>query len=217
MTETIDNVNEETIELSIDDLEAILGQGGTQENINIAEMLETEMVNKRVLYLNGEVTDESINYMIQLINLWNKDDYGLDVNSRIPIEIHIQSGGGDLYASLQLVSAVESSITPIHTFAYGMVASASYLLFVSGHVRYLSKFATLLYHELSANMDISTLRNMQNTVKHYEHLQNMLDEHIVDRTDIPMKKLKKKRKKNIDWYITLEEATKYNMYDELID
>jgi len=58
---------------------------------------------------------------------------------------------------------------------------------------------------------------MQNVVKHYEHLQNTLDEYIVDRTDIPMKKLKKKRKKNIDWYITLEEATKWKMYDQLID
>lgn len=217
MTETIDNVNEETIELSIDDLEAILGQGGTQENINIAEMLETEMVTSRTLYLNGEVSEESINYMIQLINLWNKNDYGLDVNSRIPIEIHIQSGGGDLYASLQLVSAIENSITCVKTFAYGMVASASFLLFTSGHERYLSKFATLLYHELRCQLPEYTLREMQNIVKHYEHLQNMLDEHIVDRTDIPMKKLKKKRKKNTDWYITLEEATKYNMYDELID
>lgn len=202
------------IELTPEQLQELIGDDAP---INISELLETEMVLNRTLYLNEEITLDTINYIIQLIHKFNRDDYDIPVEERSPIILYIDSVGGDLYRSMSLVSSIKASKTPVITIGQGMIASAGLILYLSGHVRYLSRYVTAMYHELRAESGTETLREMQNKIAHYARLQDMLDSFIVEHTKVPLKKLKDKRKLNLDWYMTLDELSRYKFYDALID
>lgn len=219
MSEQLEKESNETeelqIELTPEQLEELLGQDYSPININ--ETLETEMVTSRTLYLSEEVGLDTVNYIIQLIHKFNRDDYDIPVNERQPITIYIDSVGGDLYRCLSLTSTIRASKTPIIGVGQGMIASAALILYLSTHYKYLSRFATVLYHELRAASDTETLREMQNKIAHYAQLQDTLDNFISENTTVPLKVLKNKRKRNLDWYISLEDLTKYKFYDELID
>jgi len=185
--------------------------------ININELLETEMVNSRTLYLNEEITLDTVNYIIQLIHKFNRDDYEIPVEERSPIILYIDSAGGEIYRGFSLCSAIESSETPVIGVLQGTCMSMALTIWLSCHVRYASRFSNVLYHTLRAASDVETLLEMENKIKHYKYLQKTIDDYILEKTEIPKKKLKKKRKSNLDWHITFEEMTKYKMYDYLID
>ena len=213
--ENIDGIEEvEELELTSEQLQTLLGG---EEYIDMAAMLESEMVVNRTLYLNQEITLDTINYIIQLIHKFNRDDYDIPVEERIPIVIYIDSVGGEIYRGLSLCSTIESSDTPIIGVLQGSCMSMALIIWQACHVRYASRFSNVLYHTLRAGSDVETLPEMKNKIRHYEYLQKMLDDYILEKTEIPKKKLKKKRESNLDWFLTFSDLTKYKMYDYVID
>lgn len=206
---------EKVIELTPEQLESILTLA--DEGLSIPELLEKEMINNRTLYLSEEINLDTINHIIMLIHKYNRDDEGLEKSERMPIILYFDCVGGELTRGFSLVSTIESSVTPVVGVGHGMIASMALPLFLSTDYRLLSRFGTVLYHELRAASDTETLREMQNKIAYYERLQDMTDNYIVEKTTIPLSLLKKKRKRNLDWFISLEDLTKYKFYDELID
>lgn len=219
---TVDEAEEtsdiETVELTAEQLETLLGTDNSP--INIGELLETEMVSTRTLYINDEINEETIGHIIMLIHKFNRDDYGLDKSEKMPILLYISTQGGALYSSFNLIGAIEASETPIIGIVEGGICmSAGIPIFLACHHRAISRHATFMYHDLRTSGGSDghiTLAEMKNTYAHYEHLQNRIDEYIAERTSIPIKKLRKKRKNNVDWYLTLEDLERYGFYHELI-
>lgn len=209
----------ETIELTTEQLETLLGVDD-ESPINIGELLETEMVTTRTLYINDEISDESIGHIIMLIHKFNRDDYGLKQEEKIPVLLHISTQGGALYSAFNLIGAIEASQTPIIGIVEGGICmSAGIPIFLACHHRVISRHSTFLYHDLRTSGGSDghiTLAEMKNTYAHYDNLQNRIDEYIAERTTIPIKKLKKKRKKNVDWYLSLKDLEKYGFYNELL-
>ena len=205
----------EQIELTPEQLELLLGEDDSP--INIGELLETEMVVNRTLYLSEEVTLDTVNHIIMLIHKFNRDDFDIPVAERQPIIIYFDSAGGEIYRGFSLLSTIRSSETPVIGVLMGTCMSMCLPLWLSCDVKYASRYSSVLYHSLRAGADIETLPEMINKIKHYKNLQKQLDNFILENTEIPKKKLKKKRKSNLDWFITFDEMTKYKMYDHLID
>ena len=208
----------ETLELTPEQLELLMGE---EPPIDIGQLLETEMVTTRTLYINDEISDETISHIIMLIHKFNRDDHGLKQEEKIPVLLHISTQGGALYSAFNLIGAIEASKTPIVGIVEGGICmSAGIPIFLACHYRVISRHSTFLYHDLRTSGGSDghmTLAEMKNTYAHYDHLQNRIDEYIAERTSIPIKKLKKKRKKNVDWYLTLKDLERYGFYDELIN
>lgn len=217
--ETVED-ERETVEVYLEDLETLAETLAEYEaDEGIEDKIERALVDERVIYLQGEVGTEMTNSIIPLIQYYNiQDDKDkLDTESRTPIKIYVDSEGGEVYKGLSLLSQIENSKTPVYTYLEGSIGmSMGLVLFLAGHKRYASRFGHLLYHELRAGSETKTLAEMQNTINHYVKLQNKLDSYIVERTSIPMKKLKNYRKRNMDWYIDFEEAKKYNVFTDEI-
>ena len=209
------DIEEKVIELTPEQLESILTLA--DEGLSINELLEKEMINNRTLYLNEEITLDTINHIIMLIHKYNRDDYDLEPSERVPITLYIDSAGGEIYRGFSLVSAIESSATPVIGILQGTCMSMALTIYLACHIRYASRFSNVLYHTLRAASDVETLIEMENKVRHYRYLQDTLDNYILEKTEIPRKKLKRKRQMNIDWFLTLEEMKRYKIYDQLID
>ena len=65
------------------------------------------------------------------------------------IFLHINSGGGCVYAGLSGLNLIKNYPCKIKTIADGFVASAATLLFLAGSRRYITKFSHVLIHQLS--------------------------------------------------------------------
>ena len=175
------------------------------------------MVLSRTLYLSEEITLDTITHIIQLIHKFNRDDCDTPAKERQPITIYLDSAGGEIYRGFSLVSAIEASQTPVIGVLQGSCMSMCLPIWLACHVKYASRFSTVLYHTLRAAADTETLIEMENKLNHYRHLQDTLDAYILEKTEIPKRKLKEKRKSNLDWFINFDQMTKYKFYDHLID
>lgn len=219
--ENLDVVSDESeedvqvLELTEEQLEALL-QGLEEDDLSPEEKIDQTLFDSRIIYLSGVVDISMSSGIIPLIHYYNLQDEkdGVDPDDRIPVKIYIDSEGGDLYKGMNLVSTILNSKTPVWTYLEGSIGmSAGLLLYLSGHRKHMARFGNLMYHELRAMSDFQTLSEMNNMYRHYQDLQLQIDQFIVERTSIPMKKLKNQRKKNLDWFISFNEAKQYNMFD----
>jgi len=147
----------EVIELATQDMQEPFESIGME--------LEKHMYHSRTLYLNEEVTMESINHIIMLIHKWNYEDYSIPVDERQQITLYINTPGGELMSASTLVSAIENSITPIVGYAEGIVMSAGLYIYLACHYRIATRHCDFMYHELRASGEMSTLREIHNTTK----------------------------------------------------
>ncbi len=134
-----------------------------------------------------------------------------------PINIHINSNGGCVTSCLALCSVISACSTPITTIAYGIVASAGFIIFVSGHYRLAYKNTTFLYHSIRG-WNFGTLAERLNRDTYIRQLQSKIDEivlsgSILSQSDLDLWTVEK----NMDWVFFGDEALEHMIADELLD
>jgi ATP-dependent Clp protease protease subunit len=187
------------------------------EKSPLLDKVQKELYKERVLYLNEDISGYTIDNIVPLIKLINIQD---EKNSIAPenrkiIELHITSAGGSAYDGFVLLSEIENSVTPIHTYCTGFAMSMALPLFLAGKKRFMGKYCTLLYHELRGGIQ-GTREEVKRLDKEYDRLQKVYDEFIMSRSSITQDVLDGHQEKVSDWYIDAETAGKYKMYDFLI-
>ncbi|MGK4040935.1 ATP-dependent Clp protease proteolytic subunit [Heyndrickxia oleronia] len=186
-----------------------------EEKSSLLDKVEKELFKDRVIYLNEDISSYTISAIVPLIHKINKDDEGLDIKDRMPIHLHITSYGGSAYDGWQIVSTIENSKTPVYTYVEGYAMSMGLPIFLAGHRRFLGKYASLLYHELRGGAN-GTRQEVKRLDKEYDRLQKLYDDYIVSKTSVTQEILDDHQERVSDWYIGLEDAKKYQMFDELI-
>ena len=179
----------------------------------------TDSKDYRIITLGEEIRPSVTNPIIEKIELWNTQD---DENSmklteftREPIKLHVSTYGGEVYAGLGLISAIEHSRTPVYTFCYGEAFSMGLPILVSGHRRFMGRYATVLYHEVRGG-GFGQNEMLKLTVEEYDRMQTILDDILLSKTKIKRKKLDDIKKGMKDWYIPAEEAMKLGIVDFVI-
>ncbi len=139
-----------------------------------------------------------------------------DKYERKPIKMIVNSYGGNVYDGFAIIAAMETSRTPVHTYVFGSAMSMGLCIAMSGIKRYMHRYATLMYHEVSG-MVWDKLEDHQRNVEEMKRLQEMMDKIIISRSKIKKTKLTQIRKQTSDWMISAEEAIQYKMIDGLVD
>lgn len=186
-------------------------------------MAELPIPRERKLHLSGGVNTDSIlplnstildindhdNHLVKLYSI-----YGIVYNPK-PIELYINSYGGDVYSALGLVSIMEKSNTPVFTYATGMAMSAGYLILIHGHRRFAYEHTTILYHQVSS-WTKGKVADMVDDVKQSKEVQRLMEKLTLRKTKIPKEELKAVYKQRRDWFITSKEALKLGIVDEIL-
>lgn len=174
----------------------------------------------RILTLSDEITEESVKDIITSIQQWNLDDEEKDKKQkdfkREPIYFMINSYGGDMYSSMGLASMVKVSKTPIYTYCIGSAMSGGFLIFIHGHKRFSYEGSSFLYHQASCSLYYKTLNSQVNSIKAKEDLEKRYEKMVLDTTRITAKQLKEYYEKNLDWWISPDEALELGIVDEII-
>lgn len=178
----------------------------------------------RILYFTKQVDQASIAELTKGIVEINEHDRYLEKLYAIhnisyepkPIEILIDSYGGEVYACFGLLSVMKRSVTPIHTIVTGCAMSCGFMMLICGHKRFAHKLSTPLYHQVSS-VAWGKLKDIEEDIKETQRLQAILEKITLENTKITAKKLQKVYKGKFDWFMTAEEALKLGVVDEILD
>jgi len=185
--------------------------------------MEIKIENERLLYLKGKCDITAITELIEKINKIEKSDdenrkvfkllYNMDYNPN-PIELYINTYGGDVYPSLGLVDKIMSSKTPVHTFCTGVAASSGLLILLAGYKRFGHTNSSYLIHSIST-LTFGQIQDIEENLEECQRLNTLIQNIILERTSISKEKLDDTKKRKYDWWFDSAEALKMKVIDEI--
>ena len=177
-------------------------------------VLEKYQLIERKLYLDQEITEEMGREFLEKIQFWNSEDEfdKVAIEERIPIQIYINSPGGLISASLEIIDAIQNSTTPVHTVVTGTAYSGAFFISIAGHMRYAFPSATFLFHEGMCEIGGDAHKVLQQ-IAFYKKQLKRLKELVLEFTEIPEKTYKKHKKD--DWLFDAKKALKLGVIDEI--
>ena len=129
------------------------------------------------------------------------------------IFLHINSGGGSVFAALSSVDYILNSKVPITTVIDGCAASAATIMSVVGHHRVMHKHSFMLIHQISSVM-WGKFEEMKDDMKNSELLMETIIKIYEERTRIPRSELKDILKRDLWW--DAKTCLDYGLVDEII-
>lgn len=143
-----------------------------EHHVDIDSLLSTDEFFQRSIYINQIIDDEIAQRVHHFIKLYNDVDVGSSVDDRIPINIYINTDGGDLDAARSIISSISISETPVITWNMGKAYSAGFFILISGHIRMGMPHSSYLLHEGSTAIYTDAHKFFQ----YSEHYKQLLDE-----------------------------------------
>lgn len=134
------------------------------------------------------------------------------------IPVVIDSYGGQVYSLMAMIAAINASEIPVATIVEGKAMSCGAILFSFGEegLRFMDKDATIMIHDVSS-MDFGKVEELKAGAKEADRLNEkiytMMARNCGKKDDYFMKIVDKK--KHADWFLTAEEAKKYNLANQL--
>jgi ATP-dependent protease ClpP protease subunit len=158
---------------------------------------------------NLELNKKLVTMGTSLINRSNS----LGIEQTVPINLHINSYGGSLFAGFSSVDYVLNCPVPVHSIIDGCAASAATLFSVVATKRYIHKHSFMLIHQLSSGM-WGNYESLKDQMENNDLLMETLRSIYTENTKIPKRILNQLLKKDL-WF-DAETCLKYGLVDEII-
>jgi len=136
-----------------------------------------------------------------------------------PFEMIISTNGGDareMFAIYDMMRFIRKDCD-IETLGIGKVMSAGVPLLAAGTKgkRRIGKYCRIMLHNVSAGT-IGAIPQMQNEMKEVEKIQKQYIEILAAETKMTEKQIKRLINKNVNVYLSAEEALELGIVDEII-
>lgn len=183
---------------------------------------------EKIINFTGELDAELGNYVVnELLDIYDKNKAIIETNERLKyqsdylplycdeVEFRINSNGGDLYKYLEIYDLMERMKEEQGIIFKGRVSShafsAGMYLFCACDYRTMSKFGSLMYHELSM-MRMDKLSDLESETKRMNKIQKILDDIVTRDTGLTQEVLDKY--KGRDFWIDFDKALEYEIIKE---
>lgn len=185
---------------------------------NIVDIQSTiEQINfiNRELFISNEITEETAIHIVTMINNYNTIDELNQVkeSERLPIKIYINTDGGDLYAALSIIDAIQLSKTPIFTIVIGTAFSGGFFISMVGHKRFCYQNASFMFHEGGCAWE-GDAHKFHSHEQHYKSLLRRVKKIVIDNSNINEEYYDAIRKDD-NWWDS-QEALKLGIIDKIM-
>ena len=174
---------------------------------------------KRLFYLSDDINNSTIAQMnFNILYILDEDEQNEKEKcnyERKPIHIYINSNGGDVYDMWSLIDIMLNSKTPIYTYCTGYAMSAAFNIFLAGSKRFVSKHATLMYHQVRCWRTGKYQDLVEDRIE-MDLIQTNIESYIKSRCTITSEMLCDNRVHKQNWFIHPCEATKLGIATEII-
>lgn len=163
----------------------------------------------RTIYVYNEINNQLAYLFSKYINHLNK------LNNK-PINIYINSIGGDVYSSNSIVTEIKLSKAKVITNVMGVAYSSAGDILLAGDIRKMSKFGLIMFHSPSITIESEpSLYNTKQYIKYIEENSFKIITELLKDTKIDLKYFKNKIK-NKEWFLNAEESLKLGIIHEII-
>ena len=168
------------------------------------------LLKNRIVFVGTPITDQTANLIVaQLLYLNNED-------SDSPIQMYINSPGGQVYAGMAIYDTMQMITNPINTVAVGVTASFGTVLLTAGTPgqRFALPHATVHMHQPlgGAQGQATDIEIQANEIL---RLRKQLNEILARHTGQPVEKLRDDTER--DYWLTAEAAVEYGLIDKVLE
>jgi len=169
----------------------------------------SRLLKERIVFLGGPITDAQANTIIAQLILLDHEDQKKD------IKLYINSPGGSVTAGLAIYDTMQFIKPDVSTVCVGMAASMAAVLLASGKKgkRITLPNSEILLHQVMGGAE-GQATEIEITAKQILKIKQKLNEILAKHTSQPISKIEKDTDR--DFYLTAEEAKKYNLVDEIV-
>lgn len=180
----------------------------------VYDELYKKLWKQRILYLNGEIDNSTIDYIATPILLKNIEEQDIPEEKLSPITIWINSPGGDANVGLYMIGLIQESRIPIHCKVLSLAASAALYMTLACKHRTGSKNSIYLLHKGSYSIG-GNANEVEDVLDFYKgEVDTKFSELIISRTNLTKDELKKIRRN--ETYVLGEKALEMGFIDEIV-
>ena len=172
--------------------------------------IETRLLADRKIFIEGEINQEGACIFTKKLLILCKE------NDTAPIDILINSPGGEISAGLLMYDCIQSCKTPIRMFCMGTAYSMGALLFACGnHGRYMFPHSELMLHEPLLGSGVrgnaSSIRSISDSLMDTRKKMNQILAKHTAKTEEEIEKAT-----GFDHYFSPEESIEFGLADEIV-
>lgn len=166
-------------------------------------------VDSRIIHLFDDIDADSVSKVIRGIQLM------IVKNPELPIEIYINSQGGDPYSSFGLYSFIRSLTVNIKIFVTGCAMSGASIILMAADERIMYEESVLMLHSVSSSASGKVYLNLEDETEECKKVHKQLCEIYASRSHVKFNVWNSKIKRN-DLYIRADEALEMGLIDRII-
>ena len=213
-----DSVSTDETAEAIAALMEMAGEAGGASPLGIPEPPSKGVeVDENRVYFYAPVTDSTVLELIKILRSLDIEMQVLSLRlkvSKIPIELHIHSGGGDLFAGLAAVDVIQSLKSPIHTYVEGSAASAATLMSLAGDKRFMYKNSFMLIHQISSLMVHGTHEQFKDEFENQQKLMDKIRQLYINRSNMTAEMVDEILVR--DLWLDSEKCLEYGLVDKIV-
>jgi ATP-dependent Clp protease protease subunit len=180
----------------------------------VSQQLATQLdLRDSVIYLNDDIGENTlVDLMIRVRAILNNRTS--DTRNE-PINLIINSNGGDVYEMLGIIDYIESLSVPINTICRGRAFSAAAVILACGTgTRMASKRSCVMFHESISFMDGIKISDMSAYINNLNSLENDVCNLLASKSNKNADWWKQQQK--TDLFLSAEQLKQYGIIDEII-
>lgn len=184
-------------------------------------MKYNDYVNKNTLYLDTDITMESMNLLSRQLKTLADKQFKLNKLERTPIKIIISCYGGEARSTFYFCDLMEyytSKGIDIHTYVTSVAYSGAFKIAICGSKRFAYKRSEFMCHQQAWRDEMyKTYQDEKRSAKRNEIMFDTLVNIITSHTKITREMFESYSDRNDNFYMSSDEALKYNVIDEIIE
>ena len=180
----------------------------------VTHQLSTHLdLNDSVIYLTDEIVEGTlVNLMIRIRAVLNGRT---EEEKDRPINLVINSSGGDVYEMLGIIDYIESVSVPVNTICRGRAFSAAaVILACATGTRMVSKRSCVMFHESSSYLDGIKMSDMSAYINNLSKIENDVCNMLASKSNKDASWWKQQQR--IDLFLSAEQLLEYGIIDQII-
>lgn len=168
------------------------------------------LLRNRLVFLGTPINDQVANLIVAQLLFLNQED------RESPINMYINSPGGQVYAGLAIYDAMQMISNPISTVAVGVTASFGTVLLAAGTKgqRYALPHATIHLHQPLGGAQ-GQVTDIEIQAKEFLRLRSNLNEILVHHTKQPVETIERDTER--DYWMDAKAAVDYGIVDQVLE
>ncbi|MCD8105134.1 MAG: ATP-dependent Clp protease proteolytic subunit [Lachnospiraceae bacterium] len=173
--------------------------------------VDSRLMADRKIFIEGDITRENACEFVKKVLLLNSED------PQKPIDVLINSTGGEINAGMLMYDVIQSSKAPIRLYCIGQAYSMGAILLACGnHGRYMLPHSEAMIHEpLLGNRvggNSSSIKSISDSLMESKRKMNQILAKHTGKSEEEVE-----RATSFDHYLTPEESVEFGLCDEIID